>query len=46
MKLTNFKINDLIDSDKRFTFLAGAGCSVSAPSCLPAGYAMILFEVN
>ena len=46
MKLTNFKINDLLNSDKRFTFLAGAGCSVSAPSCLPAGYAMMEAIIN
>ena len=46
MKLTNLKINDLLNSDKRFTFLAGAGCSVSAPSCLPAGHVMMEAIIN
>ncbi|MBY9006421.1 MAG: tetratricopeptide repeat protein [Candidatus Lokiarchaeota archaeon] len=46
MKLTDIKINDLFNSDRRFTFLVGAGCSVSAPSCLPAGHAMMEALIN
>jgi len=46
MKLTNLKINDLLKLNKKFTFLVGAGCSVSAPSCLPAGYAMMKALIN
>ncbi|MFX1567959.1 MAG: tetratricopeptide repeat protein [Promethearchaeota archaeon] len=46
MKLTNLKINDLLNIDQKCTFLVGAGCSVSAPSCLPAGYAMMKALIN
>ena len=41
MKLTNLTIKDLLTDDTKLTFLVGAGCSVDAPSCLPAGRAMI-----
>ncbi|MFX1373054.1 MAG: hypothetical protein ACFFCE_14470 [Promethearchaeota archaeon] len=41
MILSNLKINDLINDNEKLTFLVGAGCSVSAPSCLPAGHAMM-----
>jgi len=41
MKLTNFKIDDLITLDAKLTFLVGAGCSVDPPSNLPAGKAMM-----
>ncbi|MFX1365982.1 MAG: tetratricopeptide repeat protein [Promethearchaeota archaeon] len=46
MRLTNLKINDLLNLDQKWTFLVGAGCSVSAPSCLPAGYAMMNALIN
>lgn len=41
MTLTNLKITDLITPDAKLTFLVGAGCSVDAPSCLPAGRPMM-----
>jgi len=41
MTLTNLKIRDLISPDAKLTFLVGAGCSVDAPSCQPAGRKMI-----
>ncbi|GAG86591.1 unnamed protein product [marine sediment metagenome] len=41
MKLTNLTIKDLITPDAKLTFLVGAGCSVDAPSCLPAGKEMM-----
>lgn len=41
MNLTNLKINDLIKPDAKLTFLVGAGCSVDAPSCQPAGRKMM-----
>jgi len=41
MKLSNLKIDDFFNSNGKFTFLVGAGCSIDNPSCLPAGYAMI-----
>jgi len=41
MKLTNLAIKDLITPEAKITFLAGAGCSIDAPSCLPAGRAMM-----
>ncbi len=41
MRLTNLKIRDLITPDSKLTFLAGAGCSIDPPSCLPAGRAMM-----
>ncbi|MFX1258921.1 MAG: tetratricopeptide repeat protein [Promethearchaeota archaeon] len=41
MKPTNFTINNLFTDDTKLTFLVGAGCSVDAPSCLPAGRAMM-----
>ncbi|MFX0072961.1 MAG: tetratricopeptide repeat protein, partial [Candidatus Hermodarchaeota archaeon] len=40
MKLTSLTFKELIEGE-RLTFLIGAGCSVDAPSCLPAGRAMI-----
>ncbi|MHA1193022.1 MAG: hypothetical protein ACTSP9_12095 [Promethearchaeota archaeon] len=41
MKLTNLTIRDLFTPDAKLTFLVGAGCSIDAPSCLPAGPAMM-----
>jgi len=41
MKPTNLTIRDLISPDSKLTFLAGAGCSIDPPSCLPAGRAMM-----
>jgi len=41
MRLTNLTIRDLITPDSKLTFLAGAGCSIDPPSCLPAGRAMM-----
>jgi hypothetical protein len=41
MKLTNLKANNFFNTNGKFTFLAGAGCSINSPSCLPAGYAMM-----
>ena len=41
MRLTNLTIKDLITPDSKLTFLAGAGCSIDPPSCLPAGRAMM-----
>jgi len=41
MKLTNLTIRDFITPDSKLTFLAGAGCSIDPPSCLPAGRAMM-----
>ena len=41
MNLTNLKIKDLITPKAKLTFLAGAGCSIDPPSCLPAGKAMM-----
>jgi len=41
MGLTNLTIKDLITPDTKLTFLAGAGCSIDPPSCLPAGGQMI-----
>jgi len=41
MKLTNLSVKDLITQDATLTFLVGAGCSINAPSCLPAGRAMM-----
>ncbi len=46
MKLTNLKIHDLLKINQKFTFLVGAGCSVSAPSRLPAGNAMMEALIN
>jgi len=40
MMTTGITITDLFKEDK-LTFLVGAGCSVDAPSCLPAGRKMI-----
>ncbi len=34
-------ITRLLDNDEKVIFLAGAGCSVEAPSSLPDGYKMI-----
>ncbi|MHA1105331.1 MAG: tetratricopeptide repeat protein [Promethearchaeota archaeon] len=41
MRLTNLTIRDFITPDSKLTFLAGAGCSIDPPSCLPAGRAMM-----
>ncbi len=41
MKPTNLTIKDLWADDARLTFLVGAGCSINAPSCLPAGRPMM-----
>ncbi len=41
MELTNLKITDIFNTNGKFTFLVGAGCSINSPSCLPAGYAMM-----
>ncbi len=41
MKPSNLKIKDLFTDDAKLTFLVGAGCSVDAPSCLPAGRDMM-----
>ena len=46
MKLTNLNIKDLINNEKKLTFLVGAGCSVDAPSCLPAGRPMMEAIIN
>lgn len=41
MKPTNLTIKNLFTDDAKLMFLIGAGCSVDAPSCLPAGRAMM-----
>ncbi len=41
MKKVNIKINALLGDDQKLTFLVGAGCSVDAPSCQPAGRSMM-----
>jgi len=41
MSLTNLTIKDLLTPNAKLTFLVGAGCSVDAPSCLPAGKQMM-----
>ncbi|MBY9008893.1 MAG: hypothetical protein KGD74_03395 [Candidatus Lokiarchaeota archaeon] len=41
MKRTNLTIRDFFTPDAKLTFLVGAGCSVDAPSCLPAGRTMM-----
>ncbi len=41
MKPTNLTIKDLFADDAKLTFLVGAGCSIGAPSCLPAGRSMM-----
>ncbi len=46
MKLTNLNIKDLINNEAKLTFLVGAGCSVDAPSCLPAGRPMMEAIIN
>ncbi|MFX1238613.1 MAG: tetratricopeptide repeat protein [Promethearchaeota archaeon] len=46
MKLTNLTIKDLFTNEARLTFLVGAGCSVDAPSCLPAGRPMMEAIIN
>jgi len=40
MLLQNHTFKDLIQNEK-LTFLAGAGCSIDSPSCLPSGREMI-----
>jgi len=41
LKLTNLTIRDILTQDAKLTFLIGAGSSVDAPSCQPAGRAMM-----
>ncbi len=41
MKKVNIKINSLLGNSQKLTFLVGAGCSVDAPSCQPAGRSMM-----
>ena len=41
MKKTNLTINDVFKKGSKLTFLVGAGCSVDAPSCQPAGRSMM-----
>ena len=41
MKLTNYSFRDLFTQETALTFLVGAGSSVDAPSCLPAGRTMM-----
>ncbi len=41
MKKANLKIEDLLGNNQKLTFLIGAGCSVDAPSCQPAGRSMM-----
>ena len=41
MQLTNLTIRDILTQDAKLTFLVGAGSSVDAPSCQPAGRAMM-----
>ncbi len=41
MKLTNLKVNNIFRKDEKFMILAGAGCSVDEPSCLPTGRTMM-----
>ncbi|TXT65406.1 MAG: hypothetical protein BAJALOKI1v1_440023 [Promethearchaeota archaeon] len=45
MKRINSTFKELIKG-KKLTFLVGAGCSVDAPSCLPAGRAMMESIIN
>ena len=35
------KIKDFFTKDAKLSFLVGAGCSIDAPSCLPAGIQMM-----
>jgi len=41
MKLLNQSFKDIIKENPKLTFLIGAGCSIDAPSCLPAGRKMM-----
>jgi len=41
MKLLNKTFKEIIQEETQLTFLIGAGCSVDAPSCLPAGRKMM-----
>ena len=41
MKKAKFTFNDLFKKGSKLTFLVGAGCSVDAPSCQPAGRSMM-----
>ncbi|HDZ19450.1 MAG TPA: tetratricopeptide repeat protein [archaeon] len=41
MKKANLTINDVFKKGSKLTFLVGAGCSVDAPSCQPAGRSMM-----
>ena len=46
MKQTNLTIQELFANDAKLTFLVGAGSSVDAPSCLPAGRKMMEAIIN
>lgn len=46
MKRVNITLNDLLPKGEQLTFLVGAGCSVDAPSCLPAGRPMMNAIIN
>ncbi|MFX1259540.1 MAG: SIR2 family protein, partial [Promethearchaeota archaeon] len=46
MKSTPLTIKELFPEDANLTFLVGAGCSVDAPSCLPAGRPMMEAIIN
>jgi tetratricopeptide (TPR) repeat protein len=46
MKLTNLTVKELFINSTNLTFLIGAGCSVDAPSCLPAGRSMMEAIIN
>ncbi|MFX1499127.1 MAG: tetratricopeptide repeat protein [Promethearchaeota archaeon] len=46
MNPVNLTIQDLINENKKLTFLVGAGCSIDPPSCLPAGREMIKAIIN
>jgi tetratricopeptide (TPR) repeat protein len=46
MKEMNMTLNELLPEGEPLTFLVGAGCSVDAPSCLPAGRPMMNAIIN
>lgn len=46
MSLTNLTIDDLLGKGAKLTFLVGAGCSIDAPSSLPAGRSMMEAILN
>ena len=41
MKEVSLRIETLLGNNQKLTFLVGAGCSVDAPSCQPAGRSMM-----